>query len=117
MLLNDIYQKHPDEKTVFIFKDEFTTYFGPDADSTFRLDHCFVTTERFANATAGFNHCIFNLDPFFADPANNDLHIDSIASPVIGTGNPIFGNEVPYDLDGVSRIGAPDMGAFQFINR
>ena len=98
-------------------KDEFTTYFGPDADSTFRLDHCLVTTERFANATAGFNHCIFNLDPFFADPANNDLHIDSIASPVIGTGNPIFGNEVPYDLDGVSRVGAPDMGAFQFIRR
>ena len=98
-------------------KDEFTTYFGPDADSTFVLDHCLVTTERFANATAGFNHCIFNHNPFFANFANNDLHIDSIASPVIGTGNPIFGNEVPYDLDGVSRVGAPDMGAYQFIVR
>ena len=91
--------------------------FGPDADSTFLLDHCLVTTERFANATTGFNRCLFNLDPFFADFAHNDLHIDSIASPVIGTGNPIFGNEVPYDLDGVSRVGAPDMGAYQFILR
>ena len=97
--------------------DEFVTSFGADADSTFLLDHCLIKTERFANATTGFNHCLFNLNPFFANIANNDLHIDSIASPVIGTGNPIFGNEVPYDLDGVSRVGAPDMGAFQFIPR
>ena len=98
-------------------KDELTTSFGPDADSTFRFDHCLIKSERFANATAGFNHCFFNLDPFFANVATNDLHIDSTASPVIGTGNPIFGNEVPYDLDGVSRVDAPDMGAFQFINK
>ena len=26
MLLNEIFQKHPDEKTAFIFKDEFMTY-------------------------------------------------------------------------------------------
>lgn len=98
-------------------KDEFVTSFGADADSTYIFDHCLIKSERFASTMAGFNHCIFNLDPFFANVATNDLHIDSIASPVIGTGNPIFGNEVPYDLDGVSRVGAPDMGAFQFINR
>ena len=26
MLLNEIYQKHPEDKTAFVFKDEFTTY-------------------------------------------------------------------------------------------
>ena len=98
-------------------KDELTTDFGPEADSTYVFDHCLIKTEKFANATEGFSHCLFNLEPYFVDYQRNDLHIDSIASPVIGTGNPMFGNELPFDLDGVSRIGAPDMGAFQFIPR
>jgi len=96
-------------------KDEFVTSFGDGADSTFLFDHCLVRSEKFAKATAGFSHCLFNLDPYFANTRTNDLHIDSITSPVIGTGNPLFGNEVPYDLDGVSRIGVPDMGAFQYL--
>ena len=54
------------------------------------------------------------MEPYFADYKGN-FHIDSIASPVIGTGNPIFGNEVPYDLDGVARAGMPDIGAYQYI--
>ena len=95
-------------------KDEFLTSFGDGADSTFRFDHCLIKSEKFANASAGFSHCLFNLDPYFVDTRRNDLHIDSIASPVIGVGNPLFGNEVPYDLDGVSRIGSPDLGAFQY---
>lgn len=96
-------------------KDELVTAFGPEADSTFLFDHCLIKTEKLANATAGFSHCLFNLDPYFADTRTNNFHLDSIASPVIGTGNPLYGNEVPYDMDGVSRIGAPDMGAFQFV--
>ena len=96
-------------------KNEIITSFEPEADSTYLFDHCLIKSERFANATAGFNHCLFNLDPYFANTSSNDLHIDSIASPVIGIGNPLFGNEIPYDLDGVSRIGTPDIGAFQFI--
>ena len=95
-------------------KEEFATSFGDEADSTFMFDHCLLKTEKFANATAGFSHCLFNQEPYFADTRRNDLHIDSIASPAIGTGNPLFGNEMPYDLDGVSRIGMPDMGAFQY---
>ena len=100
-------------------KDELVVSLVPEADSitTYDFDHCLIKSERFAEASTGFNHCLFNLEPYFANTLTNDLHIDSIASPVIGTGNPIFGNEVPYDLDGVSRVGAPDMGAFQFIRR
>ena len=95
-------------------KDEMTTSFGADADSTFLLDHCLIKSEKFNGNMAGFSHCLFNLEPYFAN-TRNDFHIDSISSPVIGTGNPLFGNELPFDLDGVSRIGAPDMGAYQFV--
>ena len=94
-------------------KDEFSTAFGPDADSTFILDHCLIKSEKFNGGMAGFSHCLFNLEPYFVDELR-DYHIDSIASPVLGTGNPLFGNEVPYDLDGVLRVGAPDIGAYQF---
>ena len=94
-------------------KDEFSTAFGPDADSTFILDHCLIKSEKFNGGMAGFSHCLFNLEPYFVDELR-DYHIDSIASPVIGTGNPLFGNEVPYDLDGVLRVGAPDIGAYQY---
>ena len=97
-------------------KDEFTTAFGSEADSTFVLDHCLIKSEKFNGNMAGFSHCLFNLDPYFVDD-QRDYHIDSIASPVIGTGNPLFGNEIPYDLDGVLRIGAPDIGAYQFVKR
>lgn len=95
-------------------KDEFSTQFSAEADSTFVLDHCLVKSEKFNGNMAGFNHCLFNMEPYFADFKGN-FHIDSIASSVIGTGNPIFGNEVPYDLDGVSRTGMPDIGAYQYI--
>ena len=96
-------------------KDEFKAAFGPDPDTTYIFDHCLIKSEKYNSAMAGFSHCLFNLDPYFADPMMPDCHIDSIASPVIGTGNPLIGNEVPFDLDGVSRVGAPDMGAYQFV--
>ena len=96
-------------------EDEFKTSFSPEVDSTFLLDHCLIKTGKYTGNMAGFSHCLFNYDPFFADIRTNDLHIDSIASPVIGTGNPIIANELPYDLDGINRLGAPDMGAYQFV--
>lgn len=98
-------------------KDEFKASFGPGADSTYVFDHCLIKSEKYNSTNAGFSHCLFNLDPYFADPMLPNCHIDSIASPVIGTGNPLFGNEVPYDLDGNSRIGAPDLGAYQYVPR
>ena len=97
-------------------KDEFKGVFGPDADSTYLFDHCLIKSEKYNGDMAGFSHCLFNLDPLFVDQRKPDCHIDSIASPVIGMGNPLFGNEVPYDLDGVSRVGAPDMGAYQYVD-
>lgn len=97
--------------------DELLTQFGPGADSTFLFNHCLVKTERFANAMAGFSHCLFNLDPCFADYRSNDFQVDSVASPVIGMGNPLFGNEVPYDLNGSPRMGRTDIGAYQYTGK
>ena len=96
-------------------KDEFKATFGPDADSLYTFDHCLIKSEKYNGTMQGFNHCLFNLEPCFANAMKPDCHLDSIASPAIGTGNPLFGNEVPYDLDGVSRMGAPDMGAYQYV--
>ncbi len=96
-------------------KDEFKGVFGPEADSIYTFDHCLIKSEKYNGTMPGFSHCLFNLEPFFTDPIKPDCHIDSIASPVIGMGNPLFGNEVPYDLDGVSRIGTPDLGAYQYV--
>ena len=96
-------------------KDEFKATFGPDADSLYTFDHCLIKSKKYNGTMPGFSHCLFNLDPFFADPMKPDCHIDSIASPVIGMGNPLFGNELPNDLDGVSRVGAPDIGVYQFL--
>ena len=98
-------------------KDEFQTQFVPDADTTFLCDHCLFKSEKFAGATAGFSHCLFNYEPFFADYRNNDLHIADIASPVIGTGNPLIDNDLSYDLDGRPRLNTPDMGAYQYVPR
>jgi len=96
-------------------KDEFKATFGPDADSLYTFDHCLIKSEKYNSDAVGFSHCLFNLDPLFADPIKPDCHIDGIASPVIGMGNPLFGNELPHDLDGVSRVGAPDIGAYQYV--
>ncbi len=96
-------------------KDEFKGVFGPDADSSYVFDHCLLRSEKYNGNMEGFRHCLFNLDPMFVNPILPDCHIDSISSPVIGIGNPLFGNELPYDLDGVSRVGTPDLGAYQFI--
>ena len=96
-------------------KDEFKTTFGPEADSLYTFDHCLIKSEKYNGTMPGFSHCLFNLEPCFADPMRPDCHLDSIASPAIGMGNPLFGNEVPSDLDGVSRVGAPDLGAYQYV--
>ena len=97
--------------------DEFLTQFGAEADSSFVFDHCLLKSKKFNGSAEGFSHCLFNYDPYFADYRTNDLHIDSIASPVIGMGNPLTSNELPYDLDGVPRNGRIDIGAYQYNPR
>ena len=87
---------------------------GAEVDTTYLIDHCLLKTLKHSNAMPGFNACIFNEDPLFVDYRNFDMHLSDVLSPAVGTGNPVIGAQVPYDFDGKSRIGVPDMGAYQF---
>ena len=93
-------------------ENEFATSFYAEADSAYTFDHCLVKTKR--RTPECFKSCIFSEDPMFADVNAFDFHLGDMASPAIGTGNPASAAEVPADLDGVSRVGAPDMGAYQY---
>ena len=96
-------------------EEEFgTALSGVTVDTSYLFDHCLMKTKKHSNALPGFDECIFNEDPLFVDYKNFDLHLDSV-SPVLGKGNPIIGAQVPFDLDGKPRIGAPDLGAYQLF--
>ena len=90
-----------------------TALSGTTVDTTYLFDHCLMKTTKFSNESPGFNSCIFNEDPLFVDYRNFDMHISDALSPAVGTGNPIIGSLVPYDLEGKSRVGVPDLGAYQ----
>lgn len=93
--------------------NEIATSFYAEADTNYVFDHCLLKSKRYTDYP-GFRHCLFNKDPMFADYSRNDHHLDSITSAAIGIGSPAFGDEVPYDFDGVSRVGIPDVGAYQY---
>ena len=96
-------------------EEEFgTSLSGATVDTNYIIDHCLLRTAKFSNASSCFNGCIFNEDPLFVDYRSFDMHLGDILSPAIGTGNPIIGAQVPYDLEGKSRTGAPDLGAYQY---
>ena len=93
-------------------EEELVTSFYADADSTYSFDHCLFKTKK--TAWPCFNSCLFNEDPLFVDVNAFDFHLGDMASPAVGTGNPATAAEVPTDLDGNSRLGTPDMGAYQY---
>lgn len=96
-------------------EEEFGTELsGATVDTTYVIDHCLMKTSKYSNASPGFSGCIFNEDPLFVDYKSFDMHLSDLASPAVGTGNPLIGAQIPYDLDGKSRVGTPDLGAYQY---
>lgn len=93
-------------------EEELVTSFYAEADSTYTFDHCLIKTKK--PSSQCFKSCIFNEEPMFKDVNAFDFHLGDMASPAVGTGNPASAAEVPTDLDGVSRVGTPDMGAYQY---
>ena len=87
---------------------------GVEVDTTYLFDHCLMKSTKYSNALPGFESCIFNEDPLFVDYRTFDMHLGDVLSPAVGTGNPIIGAQVPNDLEGKSRTGAPDLGAYQY---
>lgn len=51
-------------------------------------------------------------EALFLDESENDYHLDSL-SVAIDQG--LLINEIPLDLDGVSRVNMPDLGCFEYI--
>ena len=95
--------------------NEFVTDLsGQEVDTAYLFDHCLFKTDRFQGTSPGFVNCLFNQDPLFADPRNYDFHLSDALSPAVGAGSPLIGAQVPYDLEGKSRLGTPDLGAYQY---
>ncbi len=93
-------------------EEELATSFYAEADSTYTFDHClFKTTKK---SYSCFKNCLFNEDPMFVDCNQFDFHLGDMASPAVGTGNPSSAADVPTDLEGNSRVGTPDLGAYQY---
>jgi len=85
--------KYPESTTAFNYQFDYCLLKAVDTQDDF------------------FTNCVFNEDPLFIDPSENNYHIDTL-SPVIKIGIPM-GN--PFDLDGIERTEKPDLGAYQWV--
>ena len=96
-------------------EEEFGTNLSAnEVDTTYHFDHCLFKSKKCSNDLPGFISCIFNQDPMFVDYRNYDLHLSDVLSPAVGAGSPAIGALVPFDFDGKSRTGTPDLGAYQY---
>ncbi len=64
--------------------------------------------------TNHYQNILLNTDPVFENPQENKLAIGD-DSPCINLGNPATALLVPFDILGVDRTTAPDLGAYQHI--
>lgn len=95
-------------------ENEFSTdLIANEVDTTYLISYCLVKSATRCHDTVAFRNCIFNQDPMFVDYRSFDLHIEDAFSPAIGTGSPIVAQDIPYDMEGNSRLGVPDLGAYQ----
>ncbi len=85
---------------------------APEASLSF--DHCII---KFDDAVfsdfADFKNVIFNQDPLFRNPAQNNLQL-SEESPARNMGNPATALEVPLDILQVDRTLQSDIGAYEW---
>ncbi|MGG5506448.1 MULTISPECIES: hypothetical protein [unclassified Myroides] len=51
----------------------------------------------------------------FQDPKKNQFYYSSLMTHLIGKGDPAIARDIPQDLNGKTRINAPDLGAYQHI--
>jgi hypothetical protein len=94
--------------------EEIILDFVEGAASNFLFDHCNIRTQRNLNDWPQFVNCISNQSPRYRNYQAFNFRPDTL-SPVIGMGSLNIAALVPYDLDGVNRTAAPDLGAYQFV--
>ena len=90
----------------------------------FKLTNCLLRFQDSGNNFSGDNYnfndinhyenIIFNEDPNFRAPFENDLIIGE-NSAANNQGNATFATQVPNDILGVNRTASPDLGAYQHV--
>ncbi len=94
--------------------DEVALYKLDDAmaDLNFTFDHCLIKADTLNTSTSAFINPVFD-DPLFVDEGDYDYRLDTMISPAIDAGRtPSI--SLPVDLDGNSRVGDTDIGAYEF---
>ena len=74
------------------------------------LDYCLLKKEEIYEYSY-LTNIIWNQNPMFIDVELKDFHVE-LGSPVIDSGNTLNGTTL--SIDGVSRGGTPDIGAYEF---
>ena len=80
------------------------------------FDACLISMLPLPDTVAGhYRHCLWNQDPLFADEENYNFEIDTIVSPLVGTGDPAFATgAAASDIKGLLRAVPPCIGAYEF---
>ncbi len=77
------------------------------------FDHSIVRTSLQNQHGAFFENSLFNENPRFVNPSENDLRLQE-ESPAVGAGDPGIAVDIPFDILGNSRAERVDMGAYQY---
>lgn len=81
---------------------------GSTANFDFSFDHCLVKADTFSQ---NLINCWRNTNPRFKAPAEYNYAPDSLISPLVNRGLPLG---ILRDLEGNTRDGQPDLGAYEF---
>lgn len=95
-------------------QEEIVFDFVDDESANYLFDHCNVRTQRDLAEDQGFVNSIANEIPLFRNYQDFNFRPDTL-SPIIGKGSLEIASGVPFDLDGINRTEAPDLGAYQFV--
>lgn len=86
-----------------------------DAYPQLSFVHCLLTQDPVSENTSCFDSCQWNKEPFFVNPGNYDFEIDSLASALVGKGDPAYvEGDCRLDLAGRNRKNPPSIGAYEF---
>lgn len=95
-------------------EDEIEKELVGGADSLYVFDHCHIKLKKSWHTEQLFPGSFFNEDPLLKDYEAFDYRPDTL-SPLIGKGKIEIAAGIPYDLHGVLRTAAPDIGALQHV--
>lgn len=126
LYINNYYLNQNNQAVEFPFSGNFanTIVYGnqreevvidnKDTDFTLKFDHCLLKTELDLTDTERFINSLKNVDPIFVNYQENDLQLDSL-SPARDIGKIEIATTVPFDINEVSRVESPDLGAYEWI--